>query len=162
MKIWKHQPAWHVVINNDFRCDEIKYQHSGTTVVLIHNEYFQHTAPDSLDTSQQKVKCPSVGRNCERYGITYHPFDIIYNTSQWIYPQFVLPGLLGPFYQHSLTLIPAWVSNYVHYNVWDEIIYPFPTSMVKPLKFGNGYIISSHTLSGILLLIHLGIKVNVC
>ena len=31
----------------------------------------------------------------------------------------------GPFYQHGLTLIPAWISNYIHYNVWDEITYPF-------------------------------------
>ena len=26
----------------------------------------------------------------------------------------------------SITLIPAWISNYIHYNVWDEITYPFP------------------------------------
>ena len=31
----------------------------------------------------------------------------------------------GPFYKHGLTLIPAWISNYIHYNVWDEITYPF-------------------------------------
>ena len=31
----------------------------------------------------------------------------------------------GPFYQHGLTLISAWISNYTHYNVWDEITYPF-------------------------------------
>ena len=31
----------------------------------------------------------------------------------------------GPFYLHGLTLIPAWISNYTHYNVWDEITYPF-------------------------------------
>ena len=31
----------------------------------------------------------------------------------------------GPFYYHGLTLIPAWISNYIHYNVWDEITYPF-------------------------------------
>ena len=31
----------------------------------------------------------------------------------------------GPFYKHSLTLIPAWVSNYIHYEVWDEITYTF-------------------------------------
>ena len=24
-----------------------------------------------------------------------------------------------------LTLIPAWISNYIHYNVSDEITYPF-------------------------------------
>ena len=28
----------------------------------------------------------------------------------------------GPFYKHGLTLISAWISNYIHYNVWDEII----------------------------------------
>ena len=31
----------------------------------------------------------------------------------------------GPFYKHGLTLIPAWISNYIHCNVWDEITYPF-------------------------------------
>ena len=31
----------------------------------------------------------------------------------------------GPFYLHGLTLIPAWISNYDHYKVWDEITYPF-------------------------------------
>ena len=31
----------------------------------------------------------------------------------------------GPFYQHSLILIPAWISNYIHYKVWDVIAYPF-------------------------------------
>ena len=30
-----------------------------------------------------------------------------------------------PFYYHGLTSIPVWISNYIHYNVWDEIIYPF-------------------------------------
>ena len=24
-----------------------------------------------------------------------------------------------------INLIPAWISNYIHYNVWDEITYPF-------------------------------------
>ena len=24
------------------------------------------------------------------------------------------------------TLVPAWISNYIHYKVWDEITYPFP------------------------------------
>ena len=34
----------------------------------------------------------------------------------------------GPFYWHGLTLIPAWISNYIHYKVWDEITYPFPNA----------------------------------
>ena len=32
---------------------------------------------------------------------------------------------LGPFYWHSLTFIPVWISNLVQYQVWDEINYPF-------------------------------------
>ena len=35
-------------------------------------------------------------------------------------------------------LIPAWISNYIHYKVWGEITNPFPTSTVEPLKFGKG------------------------
>ena len=23
-------------------------------------------------------------------------------------------------------IIPAWISNYIHYKVWDEMIYPYP------------------------------------
>ena len=30
---------------------------------------------------------------------------------------------MGPFYQRGLTLIPAWISNYFHHKVWDEIAY---------------------------------------
>ena len=30
----------------------------------------------------------------------------------------------GPFYKHGWTLIPAWLSNYIHCKVWDEITYP--------------------------------------
>ena len=31
----------------------------------------------------------------------------------------------GPFHQHGLTFIAAWISNYIHYNGWDGITYPF-------------------------------------
>ena len=31
----------------------------------------------------------------------------------------------GPFYLHGLTLIPAWISNHMPSEVWDEISYPF-------------------------------------
>ena len=30
-----------------------------------------------------------------------------------------------PFYLRELTLIPAWIYNYIDYNVWGEISYPF-------------------------------------
>ena len=31
----------------------------------------------------------------------------------------------GLFYKHGLTLITAWRSDYNHYEIWDEITYPF-------------------------------------
>ena len=31
----------------------------------------------------------------------------------------------SPFYEHGLTLITAWINNYIHYNGWDENTYPF-------------------------------------
>ena len=34
-------------------------------------------------------------------------------------------ALSAPFYEHGLNLILAWISNYTHYRVWDEITYPF-------------------------------------
>ena len=30
-----------------------------------------------------------------------------------------------PFYWHGLTLIPAWISIYIYYKMWDEIYHPF-------------------------------------
>ena len=32
----------------------------------------------------------------------------------------------GPFYWHGLTLIQAWISNYIPSKLWVEIIHPFP------------------------------------
>ena len=31
-----------------------------------------------------------------------------------------------PFYQHGLTLIPAWISNHMPSEVWGKLSYPFP------------------------------------
>ena len=41
----------------------------------------------------------------------------------------IILGLLDTWdlvYWHGWTLILAWISNYIHYNVWDEITYPLP------------------------------------
>ena len=43
----------------------------------------------------------------------------------------------------TLTLIAAWISNHMPGNVWDEITYLFLN--FQPLKFRNGWVISSHT-----------------
>ena len=36
-----------------------------------------------------------------------------------------VPDLCSPFYESGFTLIPACISNYIHFKVWDEITYPF-------------------------------------
>ena len=45
---------------------------------------------------------------------------------------------LVPVYWCGLTLILAWRSNYINYNMWDKLTYPSQTSTIAPLKFGNG------------------------
>ena len=42
-----------------------------------------------------------------------------------MYVKMLKIAILAPFYSHGLTLIPAWISNYIHYNAWDEITYSF-------------------------------------
>ena len=33
---------------------------------------------------------------------------------------------LGPLLLTLINLIPVWISNYTHYQLWDKITYPFP------------------------------------
>ena len=66
----------------------------------------------------------------------------------------------GPFYQHGLTLIPAWISNHTHSKDWDGITYPFQTSTVAPLKFWNGWVFHPAFYNGCNYLYILRIKLN--
>ena len=44
----------------------------------------------------------------------------------------------GSFCSEELALIIAWIRNYIHYNVWDEIAYLCPTVNGPVVKRGNG------------------------
>ena len=50
-----------------------------------------------------------------------------------------VPGFAYPYqgliYWQGLTLIIAWITNYIHYKVWDEITYPI---LKLQFKFENG------------------------
>ena len=65
--------------------------------------------------------------------LCYIRFDLITQTS--------MPCLISsssPFYRHRWTLIPVWISNYIHHDVWDETTYPFPNfngSTVEPWEW---------------------------
>ena len=70
---------------------------------------------------------------------------------------------LAPFslWCEATILIQAWMNNYIHYKVWDEIIYPFPNFNGATVEVCEWwYVISSHTLPDMWLLIHAGIKVK--
>ena len=50
----------------------------------------------------------------------------VFPTMQWLIANHhILLNAFVPFYSYGLTLIPAWISNYIHYEV-------------QPLKFRNG------------------------
>ena len=51
-------------------------------------------------------------------------------------------------------------SNRIHYQMWVKLLIHSQTSMVQPLKFGNGFIISFHTLLSMWLFVHVGIELN--
>ena len=58
----------------------------------------------------------------------YHPANHAYQPfNSW-----------GPFYWHGLILILAWLNEYIHYNVWDEITYPFPHLSGRTVEDCNG------------------------
>ena len=40
-------------------------------------------------------------------------------------------SIRGPWKLLGLTLIPAWLVDYTHYNVWDEIAFPFGKFKLK-------------------------------
>ena len=75
------------------------------------------------------------------------------------------PEACDPFYLHGSTLIPIWISNYLHYKVWDKITHVF-------LNFNGCTLYWAHYLSILgLKLIHLsnsghsraaGFKGNLC
>ena len=62
-----------------------------------------------------------------------------------------------PFYKCGVVLIPALISNYIRYKLWDEISYPSININGAAVQFEIGNF--THTLLDMWLLIHTGIKV---
>ena len=56
----------------------------------------------------------------------------------------------GPFYQHGLTLISAWKSNYIHSIVLDQITYTFPNFSdytVEVWEWTNNFHFTRHVMT---------------
>ena len=78
-------------------------------------------------------------------------------STAWAYSQQETEnGPWNTFDSNGLILIPAWIDDYMPSQVWFELFIHSQTSMVQPWNFGNGYILSSHTLWLMWLLIHAG------
>ena len=74
-------------------------------------------------TRPQWVNITNIGKGESRYNTV----DIAYSTANTrMEHRSDLELIRGPFYQNGLTLITAWISNYMSSKVWDEITYPFP------------------------------------
>ena len=44
----------------------------------------------------------------------------------------------------NMNFITAWISKYIPYEVWDEIIYPFSKSNGEAIDIWDGYVVLSH------------------
>ena len=62
----------------------------------------------------------------------------------------------------ATAFILAWISNYIHYIEYDKITYPFPNYNGATVKAWECISNFTHTLLCMWLLIHAGIKVNLC
>ena len=123
--------------------------------LVIHNAIAVNKKPFSIRLDEQLVDIMHSAK-CQ-------PFKLW--RVRWMCLAFVMfffywdiNSVLGPLYWPGLTLIPACISDCIHYKVWDQITYLFLTSTVQPLKFGNGKAITSHILLGISLLIYARIQ----
>ena len=68
--------------------------------------------------------------------------EILWDWFQWARVNILFRQWLGttrvPFYQHGLTLIPVWASNYMSNEVWVKLLIHSKTSTVLLLKVCNG------------------------
>ena len=64
-----------------------------------------------------------IGYHYENLG-SGRPDGLGYISFSVFYPVKIAPS--GPIYQHGLSVIPEWISNYMHYKLGDEIIDPIP------------------------------------
>ena len=90
----------------------------------------------------------------------WHQVRTVWHSTEFHTLQRTIPGKQGsPGEGGYCTLIPAWMSNYIHYNMWDEITYPFPNfnnATVEVWKWISNF--TPHSLLGMWLFVHAGIK----
>ena len=87
----------------------------------------------------------------------------LYRHQQWFtIPLYICVIAVASLLPIRFNFNPVGISSYIYYKMLGEITYPFLISTVATLQFGNGKVISSHTLLGMWLLIHVRMEVNAC
>ena len=57
--------------------------------------------------------------------------------------------------------MPAWISNYTHHKMWDEITHPFPSFNVATVEVWKWIRNSTHTFLCVSSLIHARIRITI-
>ena len=78
-----------------------------------------------ISTCPHSIVWDAITNPCRRYMLLAPKSAIVLTKPTWVYWWL---STRGPFYKHGLTLIPTWINNRIHYEVWDEITHPFPTT----------------------------------
>ena len=80
----------------------------------------------------QPLRVYKCHQSCSWYFLSLHKIPEWFYYSHAIYRRvsYIEICFQWPFYWHGLTLIPAWISIYLHYKVWDEITYPSHESTI--------------------------------
>ena len=129
---------------------------SGVLLTIAHSRNGQPTMLATMPTSRyiknMKTTCSETSQYLLNTMSIQHQYNGCCLPAPWV--------TLAPFYYYGLTLIPALTSDHIHYKNWMKLFIHFQTSTVASVTFGNGKVISPHTLMCMWLLIHAGIKVR--
>ena len=73
---------------------------------------------EALSIAHQSTMCQWVKIDAWRISCTVCSRFLMRNIAWLLF-------ISSTFYYHGLTLIPAWICNWIHHKVWIEITYPF-------------------------------------
>ena len=117
-----------------YQCNMVSVHANGQS----HTKCYQCNMVSVHPNGQSHTKC------CQCNMLSVHPNAYSHTKSSnavWRrYTQAIIHTLnptKGPFYWHGIILIPAWISNYIHYKVWVKLLLHSRTSTVQPWKLGT-------------------------
>ena len=83
-------------------------------------------------------------------------------TILWITKDLIYRFPKGPVYWHGLNSVPAWISNYFHYRVYNDINHPFPNFSVTAIEVKEWIPNKISKFMSMWIIIRGGLQVNTC